>query len=188
MRKRKVMEELQRNISMHIRLHDGFKQPINMVSGIDLSFIEDLSIASCVTCFFSSLEIVNNKTIVRELSIPYISTYLGFREGPPIIELINSIDYESNIFLINAHGIAHPRFCGCASYVGVLTQKPTIGVASTNLCGNYVSEPHIVEHYEPMYYNNRPIGWIFKSNKNCKPIFISPGHLVSLKSSLEIVN
>jgi len=31
------------------------------------------------------------------------------------------------------------------------------------------------------------VGYAYKSQENCKPIFISPGHKVSLETSLEIV-
>ncbi|UCH37729.1 MAG: endonuclease V, partial [Candidatus Bathyarchaeota archaeon] len=35
-------------------------------------------------------------------------------------------------------------------------------------------------------YNQKKVGWIYKSQKDCRPIFISPGHRVSLAQALTI--
>jgi len=121
------------------------------------------------------------------LEFPYIPTLLSFREGPSIVNIISSSDVKPDVFLINAQGIAHPLFCGCASYVGIQIQRPTIGIAQSNLCGEYEYEPKEAGEFVLMYYRERSVGWVFKSKKGCKPIFISPGHLIGLKSSLEIV-
>ena len=101
--------------------------------------------------------------------------------------MINAMESKPEVFLINAHGIAHPVRCGCASYVGVLANVPTIGIASRNLCGEYDSEPTRVGEHVPLTHNGRIVGWALKSRKGCTPIFVSPGHGVSLTSSLEIV-
>ena len=37
-------------------------------------------------------------------------------------------------------GCSHPRKCGLASFVGVLIDKPTIGIAKKLLCGEVNSE------------------------------------------------
>jgi len=116
-----------------------------------------------------------------------VPTFLGFREGPAIVKLIKLRRRTPDVFLINAQGIAHPLFCGCASHVGVLAQKPVIGVAASNLCGEYDCEPVEVGDAVPMRYNGRVVGWVLKSKAGCNPIFVSPGHLVSLESSLKIV-
>jgi deoxyribonuclease V len=78
--------------------------------------------------------------------------------------------------LINAHGIAHPRFFGCAHHVGVLSGTPTIGVASHILCGQYDSEAlSNNENSVPLMFHNRQVGWVHRSHSKNKPIFISPG-------------
>ena len=182
-----ALRRIQRELSLKIVVQDVFKTSVTKISGIDLAFVKEKAIVACVTMSFPSLEDVKKKILETELDFPYIPTLLSFREGPAIVKMINSLRSETDIFLVNAQGIAHPLFCGCASHVGVLTQKPTIGVASSNLCGIYDHEPIEVGEAVPMYYSGRAVGWILKSKKGCRPIFISPGHLVSLESSLKIV-
>ena len=41
------------------------------------------------------------------------------------------------------HGVLHPRRCGFASYVGVMLDTPTIGVAKSLLCGDIKENDYI---------------------------------------------
>ncbi len=63
---------------------------------------------------------------------------------------------------------------------------PTVGVAKKPLFGDY-EEPKKENEAKPIKVNGETIGYVFKSKNGSKPIYISPGHRVSLKSSIEIV-
>jgi len=180
------MRHIQREIAGRVVLEDGFKKPIASVAGIDTASLHDLAFTACVTVDYNSLEVKAKKTSMARLDFPYIPTFLGFREGPPIIDIISSLELKADVFLINAQGIAHPVLCGCASYVGVLANAPTIGVAARKLCGECDHEPKKVGESVPLYYGGRAVGWSLKSREGCRPILVSPGHLVSLQSSLDI--
>lgn len=181
------LRSIQKKLSKHVIIQDEFIQPLAHVAGIDLAFKSQLAITACVTTSISPFRIFNQKTILNKITFPYIPTLLCFREGPPIIETIKSLKVRPHIFLINAHGLAHPLLCGCASYVGVLTGEVTIGVAANNLCGKYGYVPLEVGETVAMYLRKRQVGWVLKSKKRCKPIFISPGHKIGLDSCLKIV-
>lgn len=181
-----LLRRIQRELSLEIVSIDLFKKPITRISGIDLAFVKQEAVVASVTVSFPSLEDIEKKTLVTELDFPYMPTLLCFREGPAIVRMINSLGSEADVFMINSHGIAHPFFCGCASYVGVLTQKPTVGVASNSLCGECDHDPKEVGEALPVYYEGRAVGWILKSKAGSSPIFVSPGHLVGLDSSLRI--
>jgi deoxyribonuclease V len=185
--KLKKLVNTQIYIARRTVIRDGFKGRIRTVSGIDLAFIDDLAVIACVTLNYDTLNLVDKKSSIRKISFPYMPGFLAFREGPLIFKLIQSLDVEPDVFLIDSQGLAHPRFCGCASHVGVISKKPTIGVAKSKLCGEYRKEPKKVGNYAPLIYGSRVVGWVYKSKIGCKPIFISPGHLVSLKSSIQIV-
>lgn len=182
-----VLRETQRELSLRVVAEDVFRKPIAKISGVDLAFAKEEAVIACVTARFPSLEPVEERTLVVELEFPYVPTLLCFREGPAIVKMICARRIEADVFLINSHGIAHPLFCGCASYVGVMTGKPTVGVASSNLCGEYDREPEEVGEAVAVCYEGRAVGWILKSKAETKPIFISPGHMVGVDSSLKIV-
>ncbi len=89
--------------------------------------------------------------------------------------------------MINGHGIAHPLFCGCASHIGVLTNIPTIGIATKLLHGMESEIPLVEGEYCNVNYRGQRVGVTFLSKKGCKPIIISPGHLITLDSAIQIV-
>lgn len=71
------------------------------------------------------------------------------------------------------------RAFGLASYVGLTLNKPTIGVAKNLLEGRIIDKA--------IYINGEKRGHELKARKGAKTIYISPGHRISLKSSLGIV-
>ena len=185
-KQRSELIKIQKQIAKRVVLKDDFSKPIKTIAGFDLAFFDDKAIATGVVIDYKHLHIKEMKTIEVELSFPYISTFLTFREGPPIIHIIKSLKAKPEIFFINAHGIAHPRFCGCASYVGIMADVATIGIASRNLCGVHNIEPKNAGDYAPQYYAGRDVGWILKSKEKCRPIFLSPGHRICLRSALDL--
>ena len=76
-------------------------------------------------------------------------------------------------------GCSHPRKCGLASFVGVLIDKPTIGIAKKLLCGEVNSE-YFVE------IDRIICGYMHVSALN-KRIYISVGNRISLRDSIKLV-
>jgi deoxyribonuclease V len=179
--------KIQNEIAKDVIEVDNFEKPIKIISGIDIAFLNELAIIACVSVDSKSLKIVNKRILTKKVKFPYISGFLSFREGPLIINMINYMDVKQNIFLINAQGIAHPRFCGCASYIGVIADKPTIGVTVNRLCGTYHQEPKSINEWIPLFHRQKIVGVVLKTQKRSKPIFISPGHKISLKTSICVV-
>lgn len=166
---------------------DRFRKPIKSLGGVDLAFQNDHAIATCVVCEYPDLEMIETRTGLFKLGFPYISGFLAFREGPPIIRLFKGLRCKPTILMVNAHGIAHPRFFGCASYVGLKLNHPTIGVARSRLCGEYASEPKERGDRVPLILGQRVIGAVLKSQEGMAPIFVSIGHRVSLGTAIRIV-
>jgi len=178
---------IQRKLAPKVILVDIFRKPIQYVAGIDLAFMGDMAFTACVIVDYATLEVISTKTVESRLDFPYIPTLLFFREGPSILKAIGSSQPKADIYFINAQGFAHPKFIGCASHVGVLANVPTIGVTSRKLCGEYEHDPKEAGEAISMRHSRKAVGWVTKSAAECKPIFVSPGHRVSLESSLKIV-
>jgi deoxyribonuclease V len=182
-----TLRTIQRTLSRKVITRDTFKKPVTRIAGIDLAFAGELAITACVITSLPPTKTLLQKTLRRKLDFPYVTTFMSFREGPPIIDIINTLKTKADLFLINAHGYAHPRYYGCASHVGVLTGVVTIGVATRNLCGVYDCVPQEVGETVAVYCNDRQVGWVLQSKEGCRPIFVSPGHKIGLDSSLKIV-
>lgn len=177
----------QEKMAKQVILHDDFNNPPLRVAGADLSFIYEKGICVCVNVQLPNLKVIETSTIIKQLTFPYIREYLAFREADSIMSAFKELTDKPDVLLVNAHGIAHPRFYGAASHIGVLLDIASIGVASHNLCGHYEREPSQIGDAMICSYMGRKVGYLFKSKKNCRPIFVSPGNKVSISSSIQII-
>ena len=161
---------------------------LESIAGCDISFVEgDMAYAACAVLSYGDLELLKKKIIRIKLKFPYIPTFLAFREGPAIKDVMERLSANVDVFLLNAQGIAHPRRCGCATQVGVETGKSTIGVTQNRLYGKSDREPSVEGDAVALTADGEQVGWILMSHAASKPIYVSPGHLVSLSSSLDLV-
>ncbi|OGD53887.1 hypothetical protein A3K80_06355 [Candidatus Bathyarchaeota archaeon RBG_13_38_9] len=182
---REELINIQNNLSRKLIITDLFTKPIRKIGGVDLSFIKDHAVAAFICVDYENLEVIEKKTVLTRLDFPYRPGFLWFREGPPLVRIIKSLDVLPDIFMINAHRLAHPRRFGCASHIGVNIEKPTIGIASSRLFGEVIKIPRKFGDTEPLKSNNETIGYILKP-KIGKPIYVSPGHMISLESAVGI--
>jgi deoxyribonuclease V len=180
----KDLIKIQEHIAKKVSLKNGFSK-IKTIAGFDVAYLGEKAKVCGVVLDYRNLEIKEIVTHKFMAEFPYIPTFLSFREGPPIIEVYKMFKIKPDVLMIDGHGIAHPRKAGLASYIGVLLNKPTIGVAKSRLIGEY-KEPKKPFSATKLMLGKNQIGWVLKSGKNYKPIFISPGHKISFRSSLKI--
>ena len=180
------LRELQVLEEKKIVLKDGFSFPPSTIAGVDAAYKNNTAYTACVTVNFEDLELLEKKVIKSELTYPYKQGFFVFREGPPMLELISKLEIMPDVIIINSHGISHPLGIGAASHIGILINKPTIGVAQRILCGD-ADIPRKKGDFSSIYYKNKVVGYAYLSQARTKPIFISPGHLISLETSILIV-
>lgn len=172
----------QLKLAKQVSLKDGFIS-IRRVAGFDLSFSGKRIFCSGVVMDYETLEVIEKKIVRTKEFFPYIPTFLSYREAPAILKTYMRLKKKPDLVLLDGQGICHPRGLGIASHIGVSLNKPAIGVAKSRLCGDF-REPR-PGRPEKIVFDKRQVGWAFRDKY--KPIFISPGHRVSLKSSLDIV-
>jgi len=180
------LKNFQEKICRKASFEDSFGR-IDYVAGVDIAYRGDLALGVAVLLDGRSLEVIEFKKSLKRIVFPYIPTYLAFREAVPIIDALNSLSKRPDLVVFDSHGLAHPRFCGCATHVGVLMDIPSIGVAKKLLVGRHEPLSEREGSYSPIVYMGRVVGFALRSKKGCKPIYVSPGHRVSLRTSLEIV-
>ncbi len=145
-----------------------------LVGGVDISYEGRTAYGALVMMDERGVkEIIMKK---MQVNFPYIPTYLAFREAPLIAELLK--EAGDLILMVDGNGILHPRKFGLASQVGVENSLPTIGVAKSFLTGEVKNEK--------IYLGSEQVGCFIKSGRR-NGIYISPGHCVSLSTSLRIV-
>jgi deoxyribonuclease V len=108
---------------------------------------------------------------------------LSFREIPPAVACIRRLKLQPDVFLADGQGVAHPYRCGFASHLGLALGKPTIGVAKSRLIG----KPTEVGEKVFLVENGQIIGSVITTKESAKPVYVSVGHLISLRTAIKIV-
>ena len=153
------------------------------VIGIDVSYSDDTACGCASVMNFQSKEIVHSETLVSPCEIPYIPGFFFLREGPIIIELLKRLEYTGPV-LIDGNGMLHPRRCGLASQVGIQMNRQTIGIAKTLLLGKKGIR---TDDTATITESGEQIGAALWLEGKKKPIFVSIGHRLSLKTAIKIV-
>ena len=166
-----------------------FNGSVELIAGVDLSFpAKDKGLAVIVLIEYPSLKLVDYVYEIVDINFPYIPGLLVFREGPAFLKTWEKLSTKPDVVIFDGQGIAHPRGIGIASHMGLFINMPTIGVAKSKLYGWYDPLPENEWSYvELKDKNNHKIGYVVRTKKGVKPIFVSPGHLTDPDSSLEIV-
>ena len=165
-----------------------FEGSIQYIAGIDVAFPEKGSKtrAAVVLLSFPQLELIEQVTFEEPTLLPYIPGVLSFREGNAILKALNKLTLQPDILMFDGQGVAHPLGLGIASHIGVLLNKPSIGIAKSCLCGSFKEPQNDKGSAEQLIINGECSGFVLRSRKNVKPILVSPGHLITKKQALTL--
>jgi deoxyribonuclease V len=175
---------LQLRLSKQIVQRDTLPKSIRYVAGVDTAYRADVSIGAAVVLDYNSLSVIESKKAMVKTRFPYIPTLLSFREIPPTLAAIKKLKTQPDVFLVDGQGIAHPYRLGFASHLGLVLNKPTIGIAKSLLCGKVGNFNE--QEWAPIIDKGEVIGAAVAS-KMWKPVYVSTGHMVSLKRAIQTV-
>jgi len=181
----KRAHRLQQRLSRRVIKEDMLPEVLHYVAGVDVAYVRQWSIGAVAVLDYASLSVVEAQKARVKTSFPYVPTLLSFREVKPARTAIKKLKTQPDVFLIDAQGIAHPYRLGLASHLGLLLDKPTIGVAKSLLCGQV--QPTNESGWAPLMDKAEIIGAAITRTENEKPVYVSTGHKVSLKTAIEIV-
>jgi deoxyribonuclease V len=178
----------QQELRLQVRI-ETLERPVRIIAGADISFnkFEETVYAGIVLFKYPQMEVIGHASAVSSTKFPYIPGLLAFREVPALLEAWNKLEIIPDLMVLDGQGIAHERRLGIATHFGLITDVPTIGSAKSRLRGKYEEPANELFAQSPMYDRDEIIGIALRSKKNCNPIFISPGHRVSMAQSIEII-
>lgn len=175
----KKMAEEQSSLARKVIKKDDFEK-LELVAGVDQAFIKNTVISGIVVCDYKTMKVVEEKHAIVKAAVPYIPGYLSYRESPAAVEAFNKLEKKPDILIVDAHGIAHPRNLGMASHLGLLLDVPTIGVAKALIIGKTQEGGKVISE-------NKIIAQEIVTKEHSKPLYVSIGHRVSLKTAVEVV-
>jgi deoxyribonuclease V len=154
---------------------------IRRVAGADSGYDADRQkiLAVIVVMDFPDLDIVEVARAVRPVKMPYVPGFLSFREGPAFLTAYRRLRSRPDVTFLDGNGIAHPRRMGLASHVGVLLDIPTVGCAKSPF---FPFRPPSQRRGAYTHFKNQDgerVGFCLRTRAGVRPVFVSPGHLVS---------
>ena len=104
------------------------------------------------------------------------------------METFKDLKRTPDLLVFDGHGIAHPRGLGIASYIGVLLDRPAIGIAKKKLFGNYEEPENETGKFSYLLHplEKYVIGAVLRTKKNVKPVFVSVGHKITLEKVIKL--
>jgi len=182
---------VQETLAGQVTLSDDF-DTIRTVAGVDLAYPRTATgvitgRAAVVVLAFPGLEVVEEHVVTRPVTFPYIPGLLSFREAPIALAALQQVRVQPDMLFVDGHGIAHPLRFGIASHLGILLDLPTIGIAKSILVGAASNLGELPGDATPLLDGDEPIGTALRTRARSRPIYVSPGHRVSLETAASLV-
>lgn len=173
-------------------------------AGVDISYDWREGVAGYALVEVATGELLWSTSIRRPVTFPYITGFLSYRELPlhlALLEEVRQAGRMADVLLVDGSGILHPRGAGIATHLGIVTDLPTIGVTKKLLCGCAdpgaawpaggvglpVGYAPAIRACDPVVHEGKVIGAsILSSPKSARPIYVSPGHRIDVRSAVEI--
>ena len=181
----------QKILRTHVRLEPLTEKP-RFIGGADVSmnrFAKE-GFAGIVTLDAHSLTMIDHSVVESVIPFPYVPGLLSYREIPMLLKAWEKLKSKPDVLVVDGIGIAHPRRLGIASHLGLMLDMPTIGCAKSVLTGVY-EEPGLeagsISYLHDKNDQSDIIGAAVRTKKNVKPIFVSPGHRITLEESIQLL-
>jgi deoxyribonuclease V len=178
------LARIQQGIARRVRQRDGFRR-LGTIAGCDISFARgNFAFAACVMLDYKTLEVFKQNVVGVRLRFPYIPTFLAFRELEGLLKSTEGMD--ADVYMVGAHGLAHPRRAGLACHLGVMLNRPALGIAKGRLCGEAAPPANRRGAYSLLRDGGEIVGAVLRTRTNVKPIYVSVGHKLALKTAIKI--
>jgi len=177
---------LQEELARSVRLEPLRRLP-ETVAGVDASFSGEEMIAVAVLFDFATLTRVEHSFVVGRPALPYVPGFLSFREGPHLVEAVRRLSRRPDLLIVDGQGIAHPKRFGLACHLGVELELPAIGSAKSRLLGDYIEPAADRGSRSPLLVRGEPVGAVVRTRSRVRPLFVSPGHLVTIDDAVAMV-
>jgi deoxyribonuclease V len=178
-----LQEELRRGVRLV-----PLPRPPRLVGGADaICDREDRQIFGAMAVYtYPDLELVEEAGVAGICPFPYRTGLLSFREVPILAEAYRKLRQPPEVLLVDGQGIAHPRGVGLASHLGLVLDLPTIGMAKSRLVGEGPEPGWQAGSASPLLWQGKVVGLILRTQNGKKPLYLSPGHRITLNEGREI--
>jgi len=154
---------------------------LSAIVGCDAAYLNGTTMAAAVSVGYNNLSVQRIKVVTGKTVFPYVPGLLAFREGPAVLRAIRALRPSSYVCMVDGHGLAHPRRFGLACHIGLVLDRPTIGVAKSLLFGS-VDGNRVVDASD-----GSTIAELITLPGSGRRIYVSVGHKISLNDAVRVV-
>lgn len=141
--------------------------------------------AAVVTLSYPDFTPIEDAVAECEVDFPYIPGLLSFREMPPLLKAFDKLKIRPDVIFCDGSGTIHPRGFGLACHLGLWLGIPAIGTAKNLLCGEHRAPGNDKGMWERVTLNGEVIGAALRTRQGVKPVYVSPGNMLSLEQAVE---
>ena len=143
-------------------------------------------IAAWVVWDLEAQSVVESVVIQRPVRFPYVPGLLSFREAPALIAAARKLRVEPDVFMLDGHGLAHPRRFGIACHLGLSLDHPSLGCAKSVLCGEHGPLGLRRGSAKALIHKDEEVGRALRTRSGVKPVYVSIGHKITLDDAVAV--
>jgi deoxyribonuclease V len=177
---------LQESLARKVSIVPLRREP-RTVAGVDVHYARGRAVAAVCLYEWPGLEPIGDAVADVACDFPYVPGYLSFREGPAVVKVLNKLGRRPGLLFFDGQGIAHPRGLGIASHLGVVLGIPSVGCAKSRLVGEYEEPGPQKGSRSGLFFKNEQVGVVLRTRTGVRPVFVSPGHLIDIPGSVEVI-
>jgi len=169
--------------ALRAKLLDGpVPQAPTSFAGVDVAYAED-RLAAAVVVLGPDLSVRETAVVVGEPAFPYVPGLFAFRELPAVLEAFDLLTEQPDVVVCDGQGRAHPRRFGLACHLGVLRDRPTLGVGKTRLVGEADEPGERRGERSALIDRGEEVGALLRTRDGIKPVYVSAGHRMDLDTA-----
>ena len=158
--------------------------PVETVGGLDVSVRGDRVRAAVVVVRLPEMEVVDDAVWEGPVAFPYVPGLLSFREAPAVLPALEKLEALPDVLMFDAQGRAHPRRLGLACHLGVVLDRPAIGVAKSLLVGTFEGLGEEKGGVSDLVHRGEVVGRAVRTRTGVSPVYVSVGHRATLDDAV----
>lgn len=166
----------------------GIQAP-RLVAGTDVSYETgtDRVAAAVVLVDLADGRVLEEVVVAGRAEFPYIPGLLAFREVPTLLAALGRLRTAVDLLLCDGQGLAHPRRCGLACHLGVVTGLPAVGCAKNHFIGTFDDPGPRRGDRTSLVDRGDVVGEVLRTQDGVRPVFVSPGHRIGVAQATDLV-
>lgn len=149
-----------------------------VIGGIATIYNADNIMVSIIIYNEANKKVIEKVSAEDKVAMQHSPEFVCFRDGPTIMKAYQELTKKPDFFFVEGTGILHPQKMGVASYIGLLTDTPTIGISAKQIFGHKAGDTIIL--------NKEVVAKIIPTKEKANPIYVSQGHKISLRTAIEL--